>query len=321
MTASRNLRLLLALPLLSLASACQGAAETTDEDPLASTSAALALCPEPSLGVATLCDLGGGQVKFLVTLELGEQYVELFVRQNGIQNVALDITRTAHVHYNGWATYAATLAGYQDGDHLEYRFYSYLPGKPGVFTPGPRENVWLTHDYAADAKLDLAVTKDASLIYSSYGTGPSFNKNFGSAPTVDVAGYHHESRGLFGYDLAALDASMLIKKAELVIPAMWAAGGNIGSFTLSKVDPGASWQEQTVTWMTTPPSTLFGEFTVDASVENRLDITSLVASAVAAGETELSVLLEDIQNNLFIDSREKVAGKPTFLHVEYADVD
>jgi hypothetical protein len=319
MTASRTPRLLLAL--LPLAAACQGAPDAAEHDQLATTNGAVVVCEEPTVGVAKLCDLGDGQVKLLVTLQLGQQYVELFVRENGIQNVALDVTKTAHVHYNGWATYAATLSGYQDGDHLEYRFYSYLPGKPGLFTPGPQENVWLTHDYAADRQLDLPVTRDASLIYSSYGTGPSSNRNFGSAATVDVASYHHDSRGLFGYDLAALDDTMLIKKAELVIPAMWAAAGSVGSFTLSKVDAGASWQEHTVTWLTTPAATLFDDFTVDASGENRLDITSLVADAAAAGETELSVLLEDIQNNLFIDSKEKVGGKPTFLHVEYADAD
>jgi hypothetical protein len=320
MTASRTLRLALALPLLPLTVACQGATESSEQlGSLGGTRAALESCAEPALGSAKVCELGGGQVRFLVTLQVGQQYVELFARQNGVQNVALDLTQTAHVHGDGSATYSATWAGYQAGDHVEYRFYSYRPGSAGVFTPGPQQNAWLTHDVASASELELPVTRDASLIYSSYGTGPAANRNFGSAPTVDVGSYHHDSRALFGYDLSALDDSLAITRAELVIPAMWGAAGNVGAFTLSKVDPTASWQENTVTWLTTPPAQLYEQYTVDTNVENRLDITSLVAAAVAAGETELSVLLEDVQNNLFIDSKEKVGGQPTYLHVEYAD--
>ena len=138
---------------------------------------------------------------------------------------------------------------------------------------------------------------------------------------MDVAGYHHDSRGLFGYDLSLLDDTRPVHKAELVIPTMWAASGSVGSFTLSKVNDSKAWQESTVTWLTTPAATAFADFTVDTTRENRLDVTALVNGALAGGETEISFLLLDLQNNMFIDAKEKAGGRPTYLSVEYADVD
>jgi hypothetical protein len=323
MNLSRNLALALALPLLPLTIACQTELDPAPQgdETLAKTSSALVVCPEPALNHTSVCDLGDGGLRFLVTLPTHQQYVEVFARQNGIQNAAVNITQSAHVHFDGSTTYSYARGGYQEGDQVQYRFYSYLPASPGVFTPGPQEQVWVSYSYdAAPAPLELDVTKDASLIYSSYGTGPSANRNFGSAPTVDVAGYHHDSRGLFGYDISQLDDTLLVNKVELVIPKMWAPGGNPGRFSLAKVNDSTSWQENTVTWLTTPASTLFGEFAVDASLENRLDVTALVKQAVANGEGEISFLLEDIQNNLFIDSKEKVDGQATYLSVQYSDV-
>ncbi len=318
MTLFRKLALASALPALV---ACQ-AADVADDDAemLAGSSSALVVCPEPALNRTALCDLGDGQLRFLVTLPSNQKYVEVFARQNGIQNVAVDITKTAHVQFDGTTTYSFSRTGYRDGDHVEYRFYSYLPNSPGVFTPGPQEQVWVGYDYRAVKTLELDVTKDASLIYASLGTGPSADRNFGSASTVDVAGYHHDSRGLFGYDISSLDDTLLVKKVELVMPAMWAPGGNLGKFSLAKVNDSKAWRENTVTWLTTPAATLFGEFEVDVTKVNRLDVTSLVTAALGQGESEVSFLLEDIQNNLFIDSKEKVGGQATYLSVEYADV-
>ena len=322
MTALRKLVLALALPALPLFVGCQGPVDGSEADApvLGESEAALTVCPSPALNQTAACDLGDGTVQFSVRLPTGQQYVEAFARQNGIQNVALDITKTAKVSFDGSTVYAFARAGYHDGDRIEYRFYSYLPASPGVFTPGPAEQVWVTYDHHASHALSLPVTKDASLILSSYSTGPSADKNFGSAPTVDVASYHHDSRGLFGYGLSSLGDSTLVKKAELVIPAMWAASGNLGSFTLNKVNDSKSWQESTVTWLTTPAATKFADFTVDASIENRLDVTALVKDAQLRGESEISFLLLDLQNNMFIDSKEKASGKPTYLSVEVADV-
>lgn len=306
-------RLALLLPVFPLAVACHADVAANDVE-LASTSQALSACAEPAPNHGSLCELGGGQIKFQVTLPSGQQYVEVFSRQNGLQNVAQNIVANGHARGDGYTTYSLTRGGYAEGDYIEYRFYSYLPNAPGVFTPGPQEFVWLDHELASP---EFPVTKDASLIASSYGTGPSADRNFGADDTVDVAGYHHDSRGLFGYDIARLQGSV-VTKAELVIPHMTAPGGSFGRFALSKVDDSTSWQEDTVTWLTAPSATFVDFFDVDTTTENRIDITMLVADAVAAGETEISFLLDDVQNNLFIDSKENPSGLATYLYIEYS---
>src|SRR5215216_1670152 len=90
-----------------------------------------------------MCDTGDGRRTFQVTLASGQQYVEVFVRQNGVQNVATAIQGSGVDHGDGTATYSLTRDGYAASDVIEYRFYSYQPGAAGVFTPGPLEGVWL----------------------------------------------------------------------------------------------------------------------------------------------------------------------------------
>jgi hypothetical protein len=91
----------------------------------------------------TATDLGGGGVEFDITLPSGQAFVQLFVRQNGIQNIALDITHLATDLGNGTTRYALTINNYYKvGEILEYRFYHYLPNSPGLFTSGPIENEW-----------------------------------------------------------------------------------------------------------------------------------------------------------------------------------
>lgn len=88
-------------------------------------------------------DEGNGTVEYAVVLPSGQAFVELFVRQNGIQNIALDITRFGTPLGDGTTRYAFTIPNfYRAGEILEYRFYSYLPHAPGLFTPGPIENEW-----------------------------------------------------------------------------------------------------------------------------------------------------------------------------------
>jgi hypothetical protein len=89
--------------------------------------------------------LGEGQVRYSVTLPAGQNYVELFVRQNGIQNVAQNIVASGVADGAGTTTYSFITTGNQVGDALEYRFYSYTG--PGVFTPGPEENHWAQLNY------------------------------------------------------------------------------------------------------------------------------------------------------------------------------
>jgi hypothetical protein len=313
----RHLSLVTAL-VAPFSVACMAAPEAAD---LEGTSAALAGCPDPASGTGAICDLGDGKVRFSVTLPSGQQYVEVFSRQNGLQNVATNIVSSARRHLDGTTTYSLERTGYNLGDLIEYRFYSYLPRSPGRFTPGPQEMKWLSYSIPCEEPsepvvIDEAVSKDASLIYSSYAYGVVPDRNFGANTSADVASYHHDSWALFGYPLTGLSSGQTVTKAELVIPAFTTASGPTGSFTLFGVTDSASWSELTVTRNTAPAATSFAEFTVTAGVENRLDVTALVDAAVSAGATEVSFLLKPIQNHIIIDAKEKAGGSPTYLHVE-----
>lgn len=99
--------------------------------------------PAHARETSSATDLGNGTIEYAVVLPSGQAFVELFVRQNGIQNIALDITRFATPLGDGTTKYGFTIPSfYRAGEILEYRFYSYLPHAPGLFTPGPIENQW-----------------------------------------------------------------------------------------------------------------------------------------------------------------------------------
>ena len=57
----------------------------------------------PSSRVAWASDLGNGSVKFATLLPSGQAYVEVFVRQNGIQNVARNVVGSASTPPYNWA--------------------------------------------------------------------------------------------------------------------------------------------------------------------------------------------------------------------------
>ena len=298
------------MALVSAVLGCQ--AETTggDED-LASSEAQLASCAAPALGTGSVCRLPGGQLQFQVTLPAGQQYVELFVRQNGVQNVASAIQASGVESADGSTTYALVRSGYAAADQVEYRFYSYRPASPGVFTPGPAEAVW--YGFAR-----LPVVKDAAAIYSSYGTGPSADRNFGGAASVDIGEYHLTSEGLFGYALAGIPAGAAITGAELVIPAAYAPGGFVVHLRLHQVT--APWSESTVTWNNKPARAFVRDVVVDTTGESRLDVTAQVAAALAAGEVSFVLQpssLEPSVDNVFIDAKEKPGGAPTWLDISW----
>ncbi len=97
----------------------------------------------------TAVDLGNGQVLLSVRLPLNQNYVEVFARQNGLQNVAQNIATSAIS--DGYSdTYYFVDTGLKPKDLLEYRFYSYTG--PGVFTPGPTEATW-AHIVISDGNL------------------------------------------------------------------------------------------------------------------------------------------------------------------------
>jgi len=101
-------------------------------------------CDAPTCNHPYIRMLQNGDVELKVTLPSQQAYVEVFVRQNGIQNVAQNIASSGVPNGDGTTTYKLVRAAsnFQPGDELLTRFYSYLPSSPGVFTPGPSENVW-----------------------------------------------------------------------------------------------------------------------------------------------------------------------------------
>jgi hypothetical protein len=88
--------------------------------------------------------LPNGDMQYAVTLPGRQAYVEAFVQQNGVQNVAGNIVATGVDNRDGTFTYSRVVSAgsYRQGDVIRARFYSYQSGKPGVFTPGPAQGVW-----------------------------------------------------------------------------------------------------------------------------------------------------------------------------------
>jgi hypothetical protein len=105
--------------------------------------------------------LPNGNMRYSVTFPPPQQaYVEAFVRQNGVQNVAGNIVSSKVANPDGTFTYSRVVnaSQYHVGDVISVRFYSYRSGQPGVFTPGgSTDGVWFpdfiygTGDACADA--------------------------------------------------------------------------------------------------------------------------------------------------------------------------
>src|SRR5207302_2714310 len=91
-----------------------------------------------------------------------QAYVEVFARQNGIQNVAQNIVNSEQDNGDGTSTYSYVRQGYSACDAVDYRFYSYLPSSPGVFTPGPIESSWLSLNYGTPDKCGTRFVVDRS---------------------------------------------------------------------------------------------------------------------------------------------------------------
>jgi hypothetical protein len=125
--------------------------------------AASSLSMSVSADDTTFAQLPNGAARFEVTLPSAQAYVEVFVRQNGIQNTAKAIQKSEVKLQDkvGFSRYSLEGGSFKTGDKIEYRFYSYLPGKPGVFTPGKAESVWKTQLYGAACTSSFETTAGA----------------------------------------------------------------------------------------------------------------------------------------------------------------
>lgn len=290
-------------------------ADGTDAESVGDVESALEVCAAPANNSGSVCNLGGGQLRFQVTLPSGQQYVEVFARQNGLQNVAIAIQESAQNNGNGTTTYSLTRSGYAATDQVEYRFYSYKPAAPGVFTPGAAEQVW--YGYVAS----VPVTKDAAVILNSYGLGYVPNQNFGSSGSVDIGEYQLTSEGLFGYGLSAIPSGATVTKAELVIPSTAFApiAANV-NMVLNKIT--SAWSESTVTWNTKPSYASLGAVIVKHAAETRLDVTGSVNGALTSGEVSFALqpsAASPTTDNVFIQSKESTSpgAQRTSLAVRY----
>jgi hypothetical protein len=101
-------------------------------------------CAAPICNHPHIRTLHSGDVEFKVTLPGQQQYVELFVRNNGVQIVDQNIVDSGVANPNGTYTYRVVkpASSFHSGDRLVARFYSYKANSPAVFTPGPTGSVW-----------------------------------------------------------------------------------------------------------------------------------------------------------------------------------
>ena len=90
--------------------------------------------------------LVNGDIKLSVTYNQSQQYVEVFVRKNDVQTIAQNIVGSVVPNGAGSYTYSYTYPAshFVTGTKITTRFYSYALNQPGVFTPGPAEQVWST---------------------------------------------------------------------------------------------------------------------------------------------------------------------------------
>jgi uncharacterized repeat protein (TIGR01451 family) len=149
----------LALSFDSLASGVTGSATVTactvSGAGISNTSTATAASTDPNLANNTATgavgaanslpatQLANGDMRYAVTFSSPQAYVEAFVRQNGVQNVAGNIVGNRVNNADGTVTYFRVVpaSNYHAGDVINVRFYSYKAGAPSVFTPGPAEFV------------------------------------------------------------------------------------------------------------------------------------------------------------------------------------
>jgi hypothetical protein len=87
-----------------------------------------------------ISQLKNGEIKFEVTYTEPKEYVEVFIKQNDVQNVSMDITNSVVANVDGTYSYQLIHPGYAAGDLIAARFYSHANLEeeftPAQFLPG-----------------------------------------------------------------------------------------------------------------------------------------------------------------------------------------
>jgi hypothetical protein len=168
--------------------------------------------------------LANGDLKFSVNYSSAKNYVEVFVKQNGIQNVAQNIVSSQVVNANGTYTYSYTkpASSFSTGDLITTRFYSYATGQPGLFTPGPAEQVWSEGFYYNQSCKTVYVSTTGSdsnpgtisqpVRKISYGYELAKNNHYSNVKVA--AGVYNE--GLSGYYTANASLLTLVNGINLL---------------------------------------------------------------------------------------------------------
>ncbi len=88
--------------------------------------------------------LADGSVKVTTTFTAAQSYVEAFVRVGSTQVAAGNIVQSGVVNFDGTFTYTRIVpaSSFHAGDHVSFRFYSYISSQPQTFRPGPSQNDW-----------------------------------------------------------------------------------------------------------------------------------------------------------------------------------
>jgi hypothetical protein len=100
--------------------------------------------PAPTSCRGKYAQLTNGDVQITATFPAAQSYVEVFVQVNGGQVAAGDVSGSKVTNADGTFSYTRVVPAsyFHNGDAVTYRFYSYITGQAGVFTPGPAELVW-----------------------------------------------------------------------------------------------------------------------------------------------------------------------------------
>ena len=100
--------------------------------------------PPPTSCRPTHEQLANGSVRVSYTFPTPKSYVEAFVKVGNTQVAAGNIVQSGVANFDGTYTYSRVLPAslFSAGSVVSFRFYSYVTGQPGVFTPGPAESVW-----------------------------------------------------------------------------------------------------------------------------------------------------------------------------------
>ncbi len=97
--------------------------------------------------------LPNNQIDLSVTLPNGQEVVEMFAKQNGVQNVSVNITSSESDNGDGTSTYNVVLTGYNNSDAVEYRSYNFRAGAVSNFIPGPDASAWKSFSYTGSSSI------------------------------------------------------------------------------------------------------------------------------------------------------------------------